>query len=366
MLTSEQRDAVVAEAARAPSVHNVQPARWRFDADGVVLLRAPGRELPVGDPSGHDLAASLGAAWEGMAIALSRTGCVLGAPVAVGASRGQGAGEADGARTDGEDVARAISVTGEAGDRARLPGGGAPPQPVARALITTGITGPTAADPLAPWVHARRSFRGRFAPPTDLARTRLLALAAPDTVVVDDAGDIRDIAAMHDRATWHFEANPAYHAELWSWLRLSPSHPAWSRDGLNADCLALSHVERAGARVALRPGVFALLSRLGIARHLVSEAPQVRSATGIVLFAPRRDLAPFDVGRRFYRLWLELTAAGLHAAPMSATSDFDETRTALERRHAIPSDRRLANVLRVGIAADVAESPRLPLHELRA
>ena len=70
------------EAARAVSVHNVQPARWRFEPEGdLVLLRAVDRALPVADPTGHDVMLSLGAAFEGMAIALSRIGCTLGAPV---------------------------------------------------------------------------------------------------------------------------------------------------------------------------------------------------------------------------------------------------------------------------------------------
>ena len=319
-LSVAQLHAAVTEAGRAPSVHNVQPARWRFSPDGrVTLLRELGRELPVGDPTGHDLAASLGAAWEGLCIALSRLGMGLGAPEPVQEPARDGV------------------------------------QPVMRAVLVPV----DAIDPLAAQVLARRSFRGRFAPVTPDARARLRDVAAADAVVLDAPRDLATVATLHDRATWHFEQDAAYHTELWSWLRLSRRHPRWDVDGLNADCLALSAAERAGARVALRPPVFALLTRLGIARHLVSEAPQVRSAAGLVVFAPDSALTPFDVGRRFYRLWLELTAAGLFAAPMSATSDFMETRAELARLAGIGPGRRVANVLRVGEATEVAESPRL-------
>ena len=84
----------------------------------------------------------------------------------------------------------------------------------------------------------------------------------------------------------------------------------------------------------------------------------------LVLFMPRRTDAPFDVGRRFYRLWLEITAAGLHAAPMSASVDDPITRAQYEPL--VPAGRRLANVLRVGHApgGSVAESYRLPVGEL--
>jgi hypothetical protein len=325
MFTPETRAALLREAARAPSVHNVQPARWQLADDGtVVLSRARGRELPVGDPTGHDLHASLGAAWEGMSIALSRLGWSLGAP---------------------EPVA-------ERGDELF--------QPVARGRIRPGAASP---DPLAPFVFGRRSHRGRFDACTDETRARLRTITSGDAIVIEERAAIEAVAILHDRATWHAESDADYHRELWTWLRLSPRDPNWARDGLNADCLALSLLERTAARVLLRPAVFSLLSRLGIARHLVSEAPQVRSAAALVLFVPPRELAPFDAGRRFYRLWLELTAAGLFAAPMSATSDFAETRDEISRRFGVPPDRRVANVLRVGTVASAAESPRLPVEE---
>src|SRR5206468_446479 len=67
--------ALVDEARRAPSVHNIQPARWAALERGVLALRAdPARTLPIADPSGHDVRISLGAACEGMSIALSRRG----------------------------------------------------------------------------------------------------------------------------------------------------------------------------------------------------------------------------------------------------------------------------------------------------
>jgi hypothetical protein len=116
--------------------------------------------------------------------------------------------------------------------------------------------------------------------------------------------------------------------------------------------------------VLLRPIVFSALGYLRIARHLISEAAQVRSAIALVLFIPLRADPAFDVGRRFYRLWLELTAAGLHAAPMSASADDPVARAQYEAL--ISPDRRLANVLRVGHAPSgrVAESYRLPVGEL--
>lgn len=328
-LSRDLQEALIAEASRAPSVHNVQPARWRFDDTGVKLFRELDRELPVGDPTGHDLRASLGAAFEGMRIALSRHGMKLGDPV----------------------LERSHAPT------SRI-------IPVASALISEGAE----EDPLAAAVQVRRSHRGRFAPATEQGRTALLGVSADDAIVITDPHAVSKVAELHDRATWAFESRPEYHAELWRWLRLSPTDPNWSRDGLNADCLALSPLEREAARILLRPPAFRILSRFGVARLLVSEAPQVRSATGIVLFAPSRGLSAFEVGRRFYRLWLEITAAGMYLAPMSASADDPETNSALRTRFGVAETHRIANVLRVGRApaAGVALSPRLPIQELIA
>ncbi len=326
MISPEQSEQLVAEAARAPSVHNVQPARWRFVGDDELLLfRERGRELPVGDPTGHDLHASLGASFEGMSIALSRIGLTLGTPIIGGDASAPGC------------------------------------EPVMRARIEAG----GAIDPLAALVSKRRSYRGRFEAPTDAARTTLRTIASADALVITDSKAIEQIAGLHERATWTFESRREYHAELWSWLRLSRDDPRWNRDGLNADCLALSEIERMGANILLKPTPFRILSALHIARPIVSEAPQVRSATAIVLFAPEKRLDAFDAGRRFYRLWLEITRAGLHAAPMSACADDPEANALLRDDYIVPPDRRIANVLRVGtIEPDkVAESPRLPTNE---
>jgi hypothetical protein len=324
-LPRETLEGLVHEAARAPSVHNVQPARWRFEPAGdVILFRALDRVLPVGDPTGHDVDVSLGAAFEGMAIALSRLGLVLGAPAPERGAQAEGCA------------------------------------PVVRARVSSG----GALDSLAPQVHERRSYRGAFTRrgARELASARMVK--ADDVHVIDDAVDIRLSSRSHDAATWRFESRREYHAELWSWLRLSRRDPRYQRDGLNADCLALSTPQRLGAVVLLHPIVFRLLTRLRVARHLVTEAAQVRSAIALVLFMPRRTDSPFDVGRRFYRLWLEITAAGLHAAPMSASADDPVTRAQYEPL--VPAGRRLANVLRVGHApvGAVAESYRLPTAEL--
>jgi len=317
---------VVAEACRAPSVHNVQPTRWRLGDHGrVELLRALDRSLPAADPSGRDVRASVGAAFEGTVLALSRRGMGLSAP--------------------------------ELADDAAGPG-------LARVAVARLIEN-VSEDPLAAWTVKRRAFRGVFARPTPEIAAALAALASDDVRVVTQPDAIATLAREYDAANAGFLAQPAFEAELYSWLRLVPSHPGWKRDGLTAPCLALSTLEARAGHLLLRPTVFPWLRRAGLTGALMSEARAIRSAAAVILFAPLRAQGAFDVGRRFHRLWLEVTRAGCALCPLSSLADHEPTAREVERRFAIPPERRLTNAFRAGVAsAEPASSPRLPVDEL--
>lgn len=325
-LSRDDERAVVAEASRAPSVHNIQPTRWRFLADGSVLfLHAADRALPAGDPTGHDVRVSIGAACEGTAIALSRRGLGLG-PLELG--------------------------QGPAGPGLTL---------VARARLVEG----DAEDPLGLWVSERRAYRGRFAVPTPEIVAGLHALAADDAQVITGPRVLHQLARQYDVASLHFLGRANYEAELYRWMRFRPSHPNWNRDGLNAACMAVSAVEARVAELLLHPRVFARIRRLGVVKALVSEARPIRSSAAVILYCPLRSADPFDVGRRFYRLWLEVTAAGCALCPLSALADHPPTATALQVQFVVDPRRRIANAFRVGVApSEPARSPRLPIDEL--
>ena len=326
LLGPEAEREVVAEAARAPSVHNIQPARWRFRADGrVQLFRALDRALPAADPTGHDVRASLGAAFEGTALALARRGWHLEEPELSDDPAGAG-----------------LAL-------------------VATAALARG----DAPDPLAEWVGRRRAYRGRFRRPDAQVRGQLAGLEADDARVIADAAGIAALARAYDGASVHFLSRRDYEAELYRWMRFLPSHPDWKRDGLTAPCMALSPLEAGLAHWLLRPSIFTFVQRLGLARVVVSEAAAIRSAAAVILFCPPRAFDSFHVGRRFYRLWLQVTAAGCALCPLSALADHVPTASALEGRYRIPADRRVANAFRAGVApVEPAASPRLPLEEL--
>lgn len=308
---------LVAEANLAPSVHNIQPTRWRLLPNGrVEVLEDHRRRLPVGDPEGRDIGVSHGSAVEGFRLAASQRGLA----VEVGHREGC--------------VAELIASEG-----GKL-------------------------DPLAPFLRQRRTYRGRFELDGE-ARARRLA-PTEDITVIDDLEGIARLAELYDEASLRWFREGPYRAELVSWMRLSRRHPAWSIDGLNAEAMEMSAIEAAGAAFVLRPGVFETLDRFGLAGGLVAEAPVVRSAAAVALFHRPRSEAPFDTGRRFHLAWLEFTRIGLSACPMAVLADDPGARASLQHEHGIGADRRLITAFRLGVAPDrdLPPKPRLDVEAL--
>jgi hypothetical protein len=204
--------------------------------------------------------------------------------------------------------------------------------------------------------------------PTDAATMRAVAAAVStrdDALVLTTRGDIDAVARLNDACSWEFLSDTAYHAELFEWMRLSRSHAGWDRDGLNADSLTMSSLERRAASIAFQPGAFRALKALGVARPLVAEESRVRTAAAAIVFHRPATETPFESGRAFYRLWLALTAAGLVACPMSSIADSGSGSAAVRSRWRVPSDRRVVNVLRVGRApAEPPRSARLPVSDV--
>jgi hypothetical protein len=66
---------VVAAAIRAPSVHNSQPWRFRFDGNTFDVIADGSRCLDVSDPHGRELTISCGAAVTNLELALRQLGC---------------------------------------------------------------------------------------------------------------------------------------------------------------------------------------------------------------------------------------------------------------------------------------------------
>ncbi len=319
---------LLAEVRLAPSVHNVQPTRWRLLGDDrLLLLEDVSRRLPAADPSGHDVRLSHGAALEGLSLALGRRGLRI---------------------AEIEPVTEA-AISGDL-------------LPVARIAIATG----GAFDPLADQVSERISWRGGFRAFGPAGESALdgLPTSSTDLVLVRDPPAVTQIAQLADEAGFHFLCDDAHRAELLRWMRLSRSDPSYERDGLSAEAMAMPGMVALGTRLVLGP-LFPLLHRLGLAATLASE--QGKFANSVVALFHRPDGEdPLASGRAFYRAWLAMTAQGLAACPVSVLADRPVSNRQLVERYRVPMGRRLVNVFRLGLPASSPQGgrARLPVAEL--
>lgn len=328
MLDPSLLEELIAEVRLAPSVHNIQPTRWRLiGGDTLLLLEDVARRLPAADPSGHDVRLSHGAAIEGLSLALGRRGLRI---------------------AEVEPVAEPTESGGL--------------QPVARIAIAAG----SELDGLADLVTARTSWRGGFRPIDQAGEAALYMFSAMagDVQLVRGAESIDAIARLADEAGFHFLCDDAHRAELLRWMRLSRSDPAYERDGLSAEAMAMPGIVAFGTRLVLGP-LFPLLRRLGLAATLASERGKFANSA-IALFHRPEGEDPLVTGRAFYRAWLTLTAQGLVACPVSVLADWPASNRSLAAQHGVPAGRRLVNVFRLGLAdrPPSARRTRLPAVEL--
>jgi nitroreductase len=326
-LTPELFGELVAEARLAPSVHNIQPTRWRLLADGrLVLVDDVSVRAPVADPSGHDVRVSHGAALEGMSLALNRRGLSI------------------------VDIAPAEPALS---------------RPYA-CLGTITVGEGAVPDPLAASVPRRMSWRGSFVRSADdEASLDRLAAARDDIIAIRDRKVVAAIADWADRAEYSFVRGDEYRRELVEWMRLRPDHPLYLESGLNSMALEMNAFEAAGARFVLG-GLFPVLDRLGLAASLLSDRAKTSSAAAIMLFCRPLGEDPLVTGRHFYRVWLEIARSGLSACPISALADHAGFNARLRALGRVPEGLRLVNVFRVGrpSRADAPRHFRLPVSRL--
>jgi nitroreductase len=330
-LDVETARSIVAEARLAPSVHNVQPARFRFENGKLMLMADKRRMVPVADPEGRDFRISLGAAYEGLVIGLQRRGLML----------------------------------------VKQPSGASPHQtgPLANGLelIATAALADSGTVTQNNHVFTRVSWRGAFAPLDADTQTALDQLAASqdDLVLVRDHTHIQDLASLADEAGYHFLQADAHRSELLGWMRLKRSHPDFSRDGLSFDAMQLGALEARAAGLVLGP-LFAFLHPIGLARLLTNEAAKAKTASAFALFHRPIGEDAFETGRAFYRAWLAMEEFGLKGCPVSVVADWSTSREALHSRFNIADTHALISVFRIGKPTQAVrtEHARLPVDEL--
>ena len=171
---------LAATAARAPSLHNSQPWRFRFRRDSVELYADPARNLQRADPLGREMLISCGAALYGLRLAMRNLGYLAGAEI--------------------------LPDPAQPGLLARVwPCGREPASWQERELIAA--------------IPHRHTHRGPFAP--GRVSARLLAAMCGDAaaegaslVLLDRPGQVHDLVGLTAAAGQVQQASPQIQAEL--------------------------------------------------------------------------------------------------------------------------------------------------------
>ncbi len=326
---------LVAEANLAPSLYNTQPARWRFSPDGTVQVYEDlSRRLSVADPAGRLARIAVGAAFEGLGIALSKTGLSLR-------------------------ILRLAPPGKEPDDDSNLS-----LRLVASALITQG----TMRDALCAYVYERHTFRGEFEPVNPEARDALAGLMhhLGDVVAIVESADIHDIARRYQQCREELQHRTGYQAEFYRWMSWTQREAQRRHDGLNIRDMAPARLPRFSKPLLLRSLMRTTLESLGVVPELYDETRSIASASAIGVLTGPRDEDAFLLGQRFYRVWLELCRAGYALCPMVAATDTAGGLLALRNRFKIPNDRQITSLFRVGkvAAGTLYHRQRLPVREL--
>ena len=288
---------VVSAASRAPSIHNTQP--WRFVAtpDQLQVFFDPQRSLPVLDPTTRQQVISCGIAIEFAVIALASEGW----DVAVEA-------QPDASDTD---LLATLQLTGrrEITDRNRM---------LADAIVRRHTV--------------RAPFQSRAVPPELLDALQAEAGAfhtwvKPITESEEEVATVFLISAAEEAE----QADPAYMAELGSWLRTDPG----AVDGVPVEAVPSEDPHGRPSDWMIRDFVVGSQQRPRFLAGGDPDAPPPPVERPAVLLlgtmSDDRD-AWLLSGRALGRLLLQATAEGLAASPLTQPLDWPATRQRLRVR----------------------------------
>ena len=154
--------------------------------------------------------------------------------------------------------------------------------------------------------YKRQSWRCSF-DPTDQETLDALSQfgsSRPDCALFSKSDDIWTVASLYDGAFMHFLRDADNREELLSRMRLTRSHPAYSRDGINLAAMSLNGFE-AWAASHILGSSFQGLDAVGLAGFLLSVAAKCTCSAAIVIMPRPIDEDPRETRRQFYGLWLD-------------------------------------------------------------
>ena len=302
---------LIAAAARAPSVHNTQPWRFRVSPDVVELWNDPRRKLRA-DPSGREMLISCGAALFGLRLAVRSLGYV--------------------------------PVTQLLPDPARL-------RLMARVSTGAGVPANGLERQMLDAVPHRHTHRGPFAPgplPDGLlAGLQHDALAEGATLVLVTGGLAYDrLERITAAAARRGDLNPRARAEIRRWTRIAKGT---ARDGVPDTALA-GGTGRPPGRLPQRDFD---LGR-GITRLPSGGAPP--SPTAVLLTPGDRRADWLRAGQALYRLLLHAASQWIFASLYTQPLEDAATRDLIRSQLALPGHPQM--LLQLGPATTASPTAR--------
>jgi nitroreductase len=276
--------AVVEAAMQAPSGDNCQPWHYRWDGDHLRILFLADRAESVYDIQSLSSWIALGAVITNMTLAATKFG---------------------------------FRTTVELFPAGELPG---------TVALVRFEPGSVAADQLAQAIPARcvnrRPYRREPLPAGVREELQALAASSPGTrlswVETEPVkGRIAALAAQNDRILFE---NRALHDGVYGWIRWTRAEAQRRRDGMPAETLELSPLERPGMRLLGSWRWARLAAALRISRVLPVRARKIYQRSGAIALLSVRGDQPADFvrgGEVLERIWLTATGHGIAFQPIT-------------------------------------------------
>jgi hypothetical protein len=311
---------LIATAARAPSIHNSQPWRFRVDAETVELWADPGRRT-LDDVIGREMLISCGAALFGLRLAVRSLGHL---PVVD-------------LLPDPSQLRLLARVRVATGARA------IPLNELERRMLDA--------------VPHRHTHRGPFLaeplPPGLLAGLQNDALTEGATLALVGGGLPADRLARLAAAARRARLDEDAQAEIRRWTR-SPQHPA--ADGVPATALVAGPSEEEPGRLPQRD--FDIGRDLG----LLPGGGAPPAATAVLVTAGDRRADWLHAGQALQRLLLHAASAWVFASLYTQPLENQLTRELIRDQLRLPGDPQM--LLQFGRAVSTASTPRRPPEDL--
>ncbi|MBK1736123.1 hypothetical protein CKO15_12750 [Halorhodospira abdelmalekii] len=315
---------LISFAARAPSGHNSQPWRFAVDRDTIRIYPDRSRRLPVVDPDDHALFISLGCALENLAIAAAQHGFS--------------------AHTD------------------YFP----PEEPKECLRVRLREGAQESVEPLFQAIPLRQTNRGLYDGRTisDTDLNRLLEANRCESVTVRPfrVGDpaIEPIIGFVREGNIAQFNDPAFVAELVSWIRFSRREAAEQEDGLTAQALGFPAIPRwLGRRI--------MATLIKPESEAARQEKAIRSASVLLLFTARRHVKRhrIDLGRSFERVALVATSLDIAHAHVNMPCEVVPIRSQLAAHLALDKAESPLLLIRLGYARKrLPPSPRRPIDQV--